>query len=125
MPHHHTANSVCAACEATGLPYVKARDLKPGMLIQDRFKPGPYTEYQVGEVGDVEIDPLEGEDGEEPSVFVRWNFAWHRRYRGDQLLAEETGDWRVTHVAIGHSEYLPLEPGSVQRPADPPPAEAP
>ncbi|MFD7559770.1 hypothetical protein ACFV9E_35270 [Streptomyces sp. NPDC059835] len=44
----------------------------------------------------------EGEDGEEPSVFVRWNFAWHRRYRGDQLLAEETGDWRVTYVAIGH-----------------------
>ncbi|WP_372412557.1 hypothetical protein [Streptomyces luteireticuli] len=117
MSHRHFANRVCADCEATGLPYIKARDLEPGMLIQDRFNPGPYTEYRIGEIGDVKKSTLDSDDGTDPVELVQWNFAWHRVYRGNELLAENTGEWRVTYAVTGYSEYLPLEPGSVQRPS--------
>lgn len=54
MSHDHTTNGLCEACEATGLPYVQARALKTGQLIQTRFRPLPGQEYSVGEVGDIE-----------------------------------------------------------------------
>lgn len=118
MSHHHPTNGLCEACEATGLPYVQARDLKAGLLIQTRFRPLPGQEYSVGEVGDVVEKGILDDvtrDGE-PVDFVCWKFAWYRVYRDGQILTEISDGSHVTEMVLGYSEYPLLEPGTVQRP---------
>ncbi|MEV6957209.1 hypothetical protein [Streptomyces sp. NPDC051183] len=109
MPHQHHANGPCAACVATGLPAVAARDLKAGMLIQSAFTPGPYTEYSVGEVSAVSVD----EDG-----FVSWSFRWSRTYRGTKESYAYPDARFCTYNVFPDHEYLPLAPGSVEPPTE-------
>lgn len=111
MSHQHHANGPCAACVATGLPAVAARDLKAGMLIQDAFTPGPYAEYSVGEIGTVEVD-------ESCYFAVRWSFRWHRVYRGAELIYAYPDAGRTVYNVTGVHEYLPLDPGSVEPPTE-------
>jgi hypothetical protein len=109
MLHQPHVNGPCAACVATGLPAVAARDLEVGMLIQDKFTPGPYTEYSVGEIGAVEVD--------EGCYFaVQWSFRWHRVYRGTELIYVYPDSSRCTYNVTGDHEYLPLDPGTVEPP---------
>lgn len=51
-----------------------------------------------------------------PVDFVSWKFAWYRVYRDGKVLAEISDGSNVTEMVLGYSEYLLLEPGSVQRP---------
>ncbi|MFE7135239.1 hypothetical protein ACFVIM_30715 [Streptomyces sp. NPDC057638] len=111
MLHQPHVNGPCAACVATGLPAVAARDLKVGMLIQDAFTPGPYSEYSVGEIGAVEVDESE-------YLPVQWSFRWHRVYRGTELIYAYPDSSFSTHVVMGDHEYLPLDPGSAEPPTE-------
>ncbi|MEU3907944.1 hypothetical protein AB0F20_29740 [Streptomyces goshikiensis] len=108
MSHAHP-NGPCAACIATGLPAVAARDLKPGMLIQDKFNPGPHTTYSVGEIDTVSVD----EDS-----FVSWSFRWSRVYRGTELIYAYPDATFCIHNVFPAHEYLPLTPGSVEPPTE-------
>ncbi|MGA5819794.1 hypothetical protein ACPC54_18280 [Kitasatospora sp. NPDC094028] len=111
--HHPDEHGICAACEATGLPAVRARDLKPGMLIQDKFNPGSRETYCVGEVATVEVCPGDILD-------VTWSWAWCRVLRGtdpaETVYAYPVGP--EERVVSGAHEYLPLPAGSVDRPAE-------
>ncbi|MFF4924323.1 hypothetical protein ACFY4B_27375 [Kitasatospora sp. NPDC001261] len=111
--HHPDEHGICAACEATGLPAVAARDLKPGMLIQDKFNPGPNQTYCVGEVATVEVRPGD-------FLNVTWSWAWHKVLRGTdpaETVYAYPGGFGET-VVSGASEYLPLPAGSVERPVE-------
>ncbi|WP_331759206.1 hypothetical protein [Streptomyces anulatus] len=116
MTHHHPTNGTCAACDATGLPYVTARDLKPGLLIQTVFRPWRGQEYQVGEVATVEVEPLDVIRDGEPVNSVIWTFAWYLTCRDGEVIAQCADRTNTSYMICGYSEYALFEPGAVQRP---------
>lgn len=105
MPHHHPTNGTCTVCDATGLPYVTASKLKPGLLIQTVFRPWLGQEYQVGEVATVEVEPLDVMRDGEPVDAVTWTFAWYLICRDGEVEAQFTDGTSISYMTCGYSEY--------------------
>lgn len=99
VPHSHPTDGLCAA---TGLPNVQAGALRPGLLIQTRFKPLPGQEYRIGEIGVVEKDILDDvtRNGEPRVLEVR--LAWYWAYRDGELLVETSDGSSVTETTVGY-----------------------
>ncbi|MFI2790808.1 MULTISPECIES: hypothetical protein [Streptomycetaceae] len=116
MTHRHPTDGTCAACDATGLPYVKASELKPGLLIQTVFRPWLGQEYEVGEVATVEVEPLDVMRDGKPVDAVTWTFAWHLTCRDGEVTAQFADRTNTSYMICGYSEYALFEPGAVQRP---------
>ncbi|MFF2226890.1 hypothetical protein ACFVV7_26650 [Streptomyces globisporus] len=117
MTHRHPTTGTCAACDATGLPYVKASELKPGMLIQTVFRPWLGQVYEVGEVATVQVEPLDVVLDGETVQAVTWTFAWYLNCRDGEVIAQFADGTNASYMIAGYSEYALFEPGEVQRPA--------
>ncbi|MGW7312283.1 hypothetical protein [Streptomyces sp. NPDC054865] len=117
MTHHHPTLGTCAVCDSSGLPYVTARDLKPGMLIQTAFRPWLGQDYWIGEVATVEVEPLNVTRDGQPVESVTWTFAWYLICRDGEVRAQFTDGSNISYMIAGFNEYPLFEPGAVQPPS--------